>query len=295
MGVSETTVYLAAIALVVIGGTLLWAKVGDLLVRIIGVGTLVFFGGLMVAEAPLIAESLGGGASRPDAQTAGARFDDAVDSFLAEDESDAAALVRELLELEPGLRDEARALVQEAAEQPDPQAFLVARFYSLTEEFSQRLLPILVAADDESFQRLTAPIARVSDRLPTDDSGCLAVVRDGGASWVAEVGNTLPGVGEELISALLALVRDAKGRPPVLGLDGGDIRFLEEQMMRWMAGLGQSDVARIMAMGGGGGGIENLGALCGLVRNLFRYIADQPAPQGGRLLRVLLSVGLQGA
>ena len=72
------------------------------------------------------------------------------------------------------------------------------------------------------------------------------------------------------------------------------MRFLQEQMERWMAGAGRDDLARIMAMGQGGGQLAP-GSLCTLARSLFRHIAAQPAPQGGRLLRVLFTLGIQGA
>lgn len=291
--VSETTVSLAALALVVIGGTLVWTRVGDLLVRVLGVGSLVFAAGLMVAEAPAIVAGLGGEPGGSEEAVA-ARFDRTMEAFLATEDSDAAALVRELLEIDPALYEEVRSLVLQAGGQPDPQAFLMAGFYRLGSQFSQQLLPRLVSASDESFQRLAMAIAPATDRLPSDDAGCLAIVRDGGSEWTAELHAALPGLGDDLVTSLLAVVREAKSRPPTLGLGSSDMRFLQEQMTLWMEGAGRDDMAHIMALGGGGGE-PTPGMLCGLVRGLFRHIAEQPAPQGGRLLRVLFTLGVQGA
>lgn len=280
------TVHIAAAAFVLIGGLFVWARVGDLLMRFIALGVLVFVAGLAVGEARWIAQTLGGEADPPQA--------------LMADGSDAVSLLRELVALDPALAAELETSARQAGAEGNPDGRLVESAMAMGSGLARRLMPRLLAASDESFHAMVLLLAEAGERLPVDPADCRVLIADGGREWFAELQEALPHWHQAAVASMLVVVRDARGKLPAQGPSARERRWAMQQVMQWMSGLEAAQMQGLTAMGFQGDGMPaggsawDPGPVCGVTRSLLRFIADQPAPVGGQLLRILAAEGWTG-
>lgn len=278
---TSLTVYLAAGALALIGGWLVWTRLRPGTGRHLALAGLVVVAAFAAARADWIVTRVTGERAVP------------LDDVVAEGSGQSAELLRELLALEPDLRDWIEALAADAAGQADPLGYIVQRSFAMGKELSRTLMPRLAAAGDAAFQRLLDPLVRVAARLPDDPPACARLMSGGGGAWAAELATELPDLADDFVAGLLAVVRDAKDRAPKDALTAEEIDFLNEQMLLWISRLSRDEMAQIGAMGGGQVTADTLGGICSIFRKLFEQMASLPPPEGGRLLRLVFAAGAQ--
>ena len=276
---SETTVYIGAAALLIIGGSLLWTGLKNRPVRwpllVLLAAVCVF----AAARPGLVLGLFDSSASREQVQ-------EQLDALIGAPDSEVGQVIAFVEEVEPGLRDKLATMVQEAMQQPDPRGYMSQQGFALGTTLGPKVLHRLSAASDESFDALLDAVAPVLARLPEGKEDCQALL----SGKVPDIDAMIPDTaafGQELWELLLRMIAEARAKPAPGAMGADEIAFLNDQMSAWVANLSNDDLAFLMAAAGGDASAVMNGQLCHVMKSMIAYLDALPSPQGGRVLRLL--------
>ena len=285
----QLTYYILCGAVLVIGGSLLWNWMRPGPARIAAVLALALICGFASYRSDWIANLWPGVLSTPGEQ---ARHQ--FNALLDDPNSELSEYLRVLIEIDPDARSRIEEIMVEAENQPDPTAYVLeeAMEYGLmlgATNFAERFSRV----SDETAHEFAQFFSGVVSAVPDDDERCLKLLRLEDQAALLDLIKTMPR--ERLLATMAKILREGKSNPEAPPLTPADEQFLTDRMVAWVTSLSREDLAWLASLPQDGDEMAPFvaGPACRVFKSLFAYLAALPSPEGGRLLRLSIIMGMQ--